>query len=296
MRNTFNSYLWLVDTIRRYGRITLEELSRLWKESPYSGGKLLARRTFHTYRNEAEQLLDVVIACDRSTYEYYIEDDDEDRSLHDWLLNSMAVNSALQSVGAISERVLLENVPSAREYLPMIIDAMKHNTVITFSYKSYVRSQPTDDIMLEPYFVKIFKQLWYVIGYNRADKKVKTYALDRMTHLKLVAGTSFNLPQRFSPRDFFADCFGIITNSNEPKHIVLRVESTQAKYFRALPLHHSQQEEVHDNYSIFHYRMRITYDLREEILSHGSSVEVLEPPEFKTLIRDELRRALEQYG
>lgn len=240
--------------------------------------------------------MDVNINCDRSTYEYYIADQGGGgRRLQDWLLDTMAVNDALRNVGDVAHRVLLENVPSAREHLPVIIDALKQNKVIQFSYKSYTRSQRIADITVEPYFVKIFKQLWYVIGFNRADKKIKTYSLDRMSDLKILAGKSFKLPSRFNPQAFFSDCFGIITNQNEPKKIVLRVESTQAKYFRALPLHHSQQEMVHDSYSIFTYRMRLTYDLREELLSHGSAVEVLEPPELKTLIRDELEKALALY-
>ena len=41
--------------------------------------------------------------------------------------------------------------------------------------------------------------------------------------------------------------------------------------------------------------MRITYDLREELLSHGSSIEVIEPAELKTAIREELQRALDYY-
>ena len=103
------------------------------------------------------------------------------------------------------------------------------------------------------------------------------------------------MPSDISPQEFFKDCFGITTNQNKVKHIILRVEPTQAKYFRALPLHTSQEEEVHDSYSVFHYRMRITYDLREELLSHGSAIEVIQPPELKTMIREELQRALEQY-
>ena len=116
-----------------------------------------------------------------------------------------------------------------------------------------------------------------------------------MSDLTLLAGETFDMPEGFSPKAFFDDCFGITTNQNQAKHIVLRAESTQAKYFRAVPLHHSQREEVHDTYSVFHYRMRITYDLREELLSHGSAIEVMQPPELRTMIRDELQRALKQY-
>ena len=295
-RNLINRYVWLVDTLNRYGRITLKDLNDAWLRSDISEGKPLARRTFFHYRDAVEEMFDINIQCDKSTFEYYIDNSggESNANLQSWLVDSVSMSGMLSNAHDISGRIILENVPSAREHLPLVIDAMKQNRCIRFSYKSYMRSQPTDGIVLEPYFVKIFKQLWYVIGLNVKDDVVKTYSLDRISHLNLLQET-FDMPENIKPSEFFKECFGIITNRNSAKRIVLRVEPTQAKYFRALPLHSSQQEEVHDNYSIFSYRMRVTYDLKEEIMSHGASVEVLEPKELKTLIRNELEQALKNY-
>ena len=295
-RDLINRYVWLVDTISRYGRITLNDLNQVWLLSRISRGKPLARRTFFHYRNGVEDMFDINIKCDRATFEYYIDNNDSESSvrLRRWLVDSVSMSGMLSTAHDVSERIVLENVPSAREHLPVIIDALKQNRRISFSYKSYTRSRPVPGIVLEPYFVKIFKQLWYVIGLNVKDRLIKTYSLDRMSNLNIQQDT-FVMPEGFSPSRFFKDCFGIITNQNSPKRIVLRVEPTQAKYFRALPLHSSQQEVVHDDYSIFTYQMRITYDLKEEIMSHGASVEVLEPNELKTLIRTELEAALKNY-
>lgn len=295
-RNLVSRYVWLVDTINRYGRITLKDLNDAWLRSEISEGKPLARRTFFHYRDGIEEMFDINIVCDKSTFEYYIDDSggEDNTRLRSWLVDSASLSGMLSNAHDISDRIILESVPSAREHLPVIIDAMKQNRRIRFSYKSYTRSQPTDGIVLEPYFVKIFKQLWYVIGMNVKDRAVKTYSLDRITQLNLLQDT-FPMPEGVKPSEFFKDCFGIITNKNKAKRIALRVEPTQAKYFRALPLHPSQMEEVHDNYSIFIYRMRITYDLKEEIMSHGSSVEVLEPQELKMLIQNELKQALANY-
>ncbi len=295
-RNLVTRYVWLVDTISRYGRITLKDLNKAWLRSEISEGKPLARRTFFHYRDGVQEMFDIDIQCDKSTFEYYIDDtgSEDNARLRSWLVDSVSLSDTLGNARDISKRIMLENVPSAREHLPVIIDALKQNRRIRFSYKSYTRTRPTDGIVLEPYFVKIFKQLWYVIGLNVKDGAIKTYSLDRMSQLNLLQET-FEMPEDINPSEFFKDCFGIITNLNSPKRIVLRVEPTQAKYFRALPLHSSQQEEIHDNYSIFTYTMRITYDLKEELMSHGASIEVLEPKELKTLIRDELERALENY-
>ena len=295
-RNLVNRYVWLVDTISRYGRITLKDLKSAWLRSDISEGKPLARRTFFHYRDGVEEMFDINIQCDKSTFEYYIDDSgsEENARLKSWLVDSVSLSGMLSNAHDISGRIILENVPSAREHLPVIIDALKQNHRIGFSYKSYTRSRPTDGIILEPYFVKIFKQLWYVIGLNVNDGLIKTYSLDRISRLNLLQET-FTMPGDVNPSEFFRDCFGIITNKNSAKRIVLRVEPTQAKYFRALPLHPSQMEEVHDSYSVFTYWMRITYDLKEEIMSHGASIEVLEPKELKTLIRTELEQALKNY-
>ena len=295
-RNLINRYVWLVDTISRYGRITLKDLNAAWLRSEISEGKPLARRTFFHYRDGVEEMFDINIKCDKATFEYYIDDKDgEDNArLRSWLVDSVSMSGTLSNARDISSRIMLENVPSAREHLPVVIDALKQNRRIRFSYKSYTRALPTDGIVLEPYFVKIFKQLWYVIGNNVKEGQIKTYALDRMSGLNLLQDT-FTMPADVKPSEFFKDCFGITTNQNSPKRIVLRVEPTQAKYFRALPLHSSQQEEVHDNYSIFTYQMRITYDLKEELMSHGATIEVLEPQELKTLILTELQQAIKNY-
>lgn len=171
---------------------------------------------------------------------------------------------------------------------------MREDKRIVFDYHPYTRSQASKGVVICPYFVKIFKQLWYVIGYNVADGKIKTYSLDRMTNLN-ISSTSFKMPEGFEPQSFFKDCYGITINQNEPKDIALRVSHTQARYLRALPLHHTQSEEVHDTYSIFRYRMLLTYDLYEKILSLGSNVEVLTPPELKSQIITQLKATLAHY-
>lgn len=56
----------------------------------------------------------------------------------------------------------------------------------------------------------------------------------------------------------------------------------QANYLRSLWLHGSQKEiERNDEYSIFTVRLRPTFDFRQEILSQGSDIEVMEPKWFR---------------
>lgn len=294
-KGLINRYIWLIDTIQRYGRITREELNNLWINSSLSDGEPIPRRTFYNYRQGVEDTFNVIISCDPATYEYYIESDgdEQDENLRNWLLDSASISGMLSDSKSVAGRILLEDAPSAREHLPVIMQALKGYNRIEFSYKAFTRVNAVK-IILEPYFVRIFKQRWYVIGKNIADNQIKTYALDRIKEVHIFQDT-FIMPADFDTKEFFNDCFGIITSKGEVKDVILKVSSNQAKYFRALPLHHSQKEEIHDKYSLFTFHLYITYDFIQEILSHGANIQVINPPELRAIIVTELENSLKNY-
>ncbi|MBD5191617.1 MAG: WYL domain-containing protein [Bacteroidales bacterium] len=290
-----NSALWLMDTIRKYGRITLAEISRRWLDSPVSEGRPLPRRSFHNYRMAAEKLFNVTIDCDTSTYEYYIrEDRDSGSKVGDWLLNSSAINSVLSDAREVSSRILFEDVPSAREYLHQVVDALKADRQIKFSYHSYSRFEPTPGVVIEPYFLKIFRQRWYVTGRNIRDRAVKTYALDRMSDVTLL-DTQFHLPDNFNAEVFCSNSFGVIFNNTKVVEVTLRADDRQSKYLRALPLHATQKEIVNNGFSLFKYELRLTPDFVSEILSLGPRVTVIAPEELKVMVKTQLLETLRNY-
>lgn len=295
-RNLLGRYVWLIDTIRRHGAITREKLSELWLRSPVSEGSPLPRRTFYNYRAAIEELFNINIECDPATYEYSIASGDPHREgMTDWLLNSAAMSNVLASVSDASDRIFLEDVPSARLYLSQVVTALRENRPLRFTYRPYTRSTPTHGVGVEPYFLKIFRQRWYVTGRNTADGRIKTYALDRMEDVT-VGDTTFTPDPAFDAEEYVRDAFGIIFSQGEAKEVVLRTDPRQAKYLRALPLHHSQRESIHDDYSLFHYRLRLTDDFVQEILSLGPRVTVVSPPELRAMVTTSLRDTLRLYG
>ena len=117
-RNLLGRYVWLIDTIRRFGSIRRDKLNELWARSPYSDGEPLPRRTFYNYRAAIEELFAITIECDPTTYEYSIASgNDRQEGVTDWLLNSAAMSNVLSTVSDVSDRIFLEDVPSARTYL-----------------------------------------------------------------------------------------------------------------------------------------------------------------------------------
>ena len=211
------------------------------------------------------------------------------------MLSSAEMSNLLAGMQDVSHRVFLEDVPSARQYLAKMVDALRGCRTVTFDYHPYTRSLPTRGVTVDPYFLKIFRQRWYLTGYNRADRRVKTYALDRMSGVSLSTST-FELPDGFDCAEYVRDAFGIVFAEGPVHRVVLRVTSRRAKYLRALPLHHSQEESVHDAFSIFTYRLRVTPDLVQELLSYGPDITVLEPPALRAMVIGSLTDSLRNYS
>ena len=102
-------------------------------------------------------------------------------------------------------------------------------------------------------------------------------------HWLEVKDESFKYPNKFSPEKYFDDSFGIIADQRiDVETVKIKVSAGQANYLRSLTLHQTQKEiERNDEYSIFTVRLRPTFDFRQEILSQGSDIEVLEPKWFR---------------
>lgn len=112
-----------------------------------------------------------------------------------------------------------------------------------------------------------------------------------------LSSHTFEYPNDFNPKEFFEGCIGVIVGVDcNIETIKLKVNKAQANYFRDLPLHDSQQEIEHsEEYSIFQYKLRPTYDFKQEILKNGETVAVLEPLWLRKEIAEEIKRLCSLY-
>lgn len=297
MSNLFNRYVWLVDLIYRSGKISLDEINEHWLRSTLNlNGEEIPLRTFHNHRAAIEQMFDINIECERrGGYSYFIEntDDMERGGVRSWLLNTFAVNNLINESHKFKHRILFEKIPSGQKFLTPILEAMKENSVIEIGYHNFWSDSPAT-FLLHPYCVKVFKQRWYVVGFSPYSEDVRIYALDRIESVTLIE-EKFKFPEDFNGEAFFYDCYGIIAaDGKKVENVLLKVYTKQDKYIRALPLHHSQkEEETTVEYTVFSYNIRPSFDFRQEILSHGTQVEVLKPKWFRDEIAEIVR---EQYA
>ena len=297
--NLFGRYVWLMDILRRYKRLTVQEINELWQESGLGYGEELPLKTFHNHKKAIKDIFDVYIECDRKDgYRYYIDEPEriEGNNLRSWLISSYATLNQIQADNKLEDRIIFEEIPSGQTWLTCIADAMRRNHVLSITHQGFGKPEPsTFDI--EPYFLKVVKRRWYVVArspyYSERNKEqgVKpsdvylVYALDRISDIQ-DTGRTFKMKKNFDVHSYFEGCCGIITSNESSQKIVLRAYNGFADYLRTLPLHESQREIGSDDEStLFEYHLKPTFDFYQLVLAQGDQVEVLEPES----VRDEMR-------
>lgn len=285
----FQKYIWLIDTIRRAGKISLEEISDRWERNKdLSDYRPLSRSTFNRWKDAIFSQFGIIISCQRAGgYLYYIEnpeDIDEDE-LKKWMLDSFAVSNLISENFSLKDRILVNSIPSAHNHLAALLEAMRENHAVTITYCRFNRTE-SHKFAIEPYCVKLFEDRWYVLARNVQYDDLRIYGLDRIADLEVTADT-FRLPKDFSASDYFSNYYGIVTDKGmKPQRIVIRAYGSHIPYIKSLPLHHSQRLlEDNGEYADFEFFLTPTYDFVMRLLHVGAMMEVISPETLRKTMK-----------
>lgn len=287
--------IWLVSLLLRRKRVRLAEIQDAWQE--YSGeyGMELHRNTFMKYKRMAEEMFDINIECDRRTNEYYIDSPEmlNRSALNQWLIQTASSSDVIARRKKLADRIVLETTFGGEEHLDAITEAMMKNKCIMLVYHSYWADAHT--FTVEPYFVKFFKQRWYLVGFCREREGLRVYSFDRMGSAQ-VSREGFKMQSDKLPQVLFDDTYGIIRDDTPVEDIVLRFNLQQGNYIKTRPLHHSQVLMSQDELSMtFRMRLRPTLDFVQELLSYGSALKILAPDSLIDKMRGIVRDMYRQY-
>ncbi len=296
--NLLSKYVWLAETIYSANGITFAEINQKWLDNDLSEGINLSKRTFQKWKIAIEELFGLIIDCERKNgYRFVIrnKEDLHPDNLTGWLFRTLTLSSKLERYKSLGSYILLEDIFVKEDLLTTILEAIRNNTTLLITYKSFYRDEATS-FEVEPYCLKIFQQRWYLIAKSSGFETPRIYALDRIVHLQ-PTGNPFTYPKDFSPARFFASSYGVIVDETiEAENIELKIGASQVPYLRSLPLHHSQQEvEQTEKYTIFRLRMAPTFDFEQQILSLGEYVEVLSPLWFRERMVHRIEKMMKQY-
>ena len=285
----FKHYVWLVNILRKRGRLTLRELQELWVQDEVAEGNPLPRSSFAKYRIAILDMFGLNIECDEN-YRYYISNPrevEEDRTKQ-WMLSTLTTGMTLTNSSAIKDDIILENVPAGYEFLPVIMQAIRQRRTITIGYQKFGCDAYTKPV--KPYAVRLFRQRWYMLA--DTGEHLAVYSLDRMQSATLT-DERFERPADFSAEAYFAEYFGVMVDGTPMEHVVVRAYGKMASLLRTLPLHASQREmESADGYTDFAMDIRPSIDFISELLSKTDGLDVLEPASLKERMHGILEEAL----
>lgn len=283
--NPLQKYIWLINTIRRAGKISFKELSDRWaRDKDLSDGNPLPRGSFNNWKDAIFEKFGIIIECQRpGGYLYYIDNPeviDEDK-LKKWLLDTVTVGNIIGENLSLKDRIIVDEIPSGREHLTTLLSAMKENTMVNVTFRSFIKQQDFT-FPIEPYCVKLFENRWYVIARNVNYGDIRCYGLDRIEAVEKLEQT-FKLPDNFSAVDYFGDFYGIVTDHEmESVDIVIRAYDDHKHYLNSLSLHHTQKLiKDYGEYADFALNLVPTFDFVMKLLQAGPRLEVISPESLR---------------
>lgn len=291
-------YLWLIDTLKRGGEMTYDEIADRWdKSSVNDNGTVLSKRTFYNHCQAVSRHFGIDIECRRgrglNLYSIVNPEAIEENKLTKWALDSFSLGELLLGNASIADKILLEGIPSGREWLEPILQALQNNLQIELDYENFFGVRFSG--VVSPLCVKLFKRRWYVLCEVGKDRK-RIFSLDRLKSLS-VTNITFDYPKDFSPADYFSDVFGIVAGTGgKVENITIRTYAELPGYLRSLPMHHSQREisscEDHTDFSL---RLRPSFDFIQELLLHRDQLEVLSPQSLRDEIAEIISKMKNHY-
>ena len=298
-KDLFKTYIWLIETIHRFGALTLSELGDLWLKSSISEGVPMSRTSFNRHREEIEDIFGIKIVCSRSIgNKYSIENISamDSNRVESWMANTISINNIIAENKSVKDRILLESIPSEGGNLQTAIVTMRKSNLLEFDYKKYY-SAASKHYVIEPYCVKLYHRRWYLLGRYPETKDFRLFAFDRMSNVN-ISTVKFKIDKAFDGSEYFNECFGVALNTSVPvQKIIIRAYINERYYLRDLPLHPTQRFVGEgDGYFDYEITMRPTEDFLGYLLSRSNFVKIISPKSLANQLKQMAQSIVDRYN
>ena len=181
-------------------------------------------------------------------------------------------------------------------HLKRLFDAIRDKTQVGFEYAKF-SGEPSKHYDLHPYLLREYRNRWYVIGNNPSKQAIVVFGLDRIVGEIELSQKRFDRLTEFNSDLYFKHSIGITAIDEAPQSVVLRFEPLTARYVESQPLHESQKVSVLSSGKVdVELYVCLTQELKMQILSYGSNVEIVKPEKLRQEISDELKKSIDKYN
>ena len=195
--------------------------------------------------------------------------------------------------------ILLEKNDDLRglKYIEPLYKAIIAKTPVKIIYKSF-KSRDMQKFIFSPYFLKEFRNRWFVYGWKKGAGMIFNLALDRIHEMGAAPGEVYQENTVIDPDTFFDNLIGVTKNISDRAHKVrFWAAPGQVPYIETKPLHKSQfvVQRNEDGSAIFQMEVVLNYELEKDLLGFGEGVKVFAPRQLVHNMSKRLRQAAENY-
>lgn len=182
------------------------------------------------------------------------------------------------------------------EHIERLYQAIIQKCAIELCYQSF-KARSASTFVFHPYYLKEYRNRWFVIGVKKKKSPILNLALDRIVSIQECKNAYIPKDKNFNLPEFFKDVLGVSVNAEgRTEHVILFADNQTAPYILTKPIHHSQQvKETLPNGMVFSLQIQLNFELERELLGFGDRVRVLAPERLKRRIKETLTHALDQY-
>jgi predicted DNA-binding transcriptional regulator YafY len=182
-------------------------------------------------------------------------------------------------------------------YLDILYKAIQEKKTLFIEYKSF-KAENANVITFHPWFLKEFKNRWFLFGAKGQTDQILNLALDRMIQVTTAESLKYRPSVIASIDEYFKDVIGVSVSLNvRPDVVQLWVDGANAPYVETKPLHHSQEvlEKYEDGSVLLSIKVQLNFELEREILGFGASMKVISPNRLRKRIAQIITQQNQHY-
>ena len=195
--------------------------------------------------------------------------------------------------------ILLEKNESLKglKFIDPLYKAILAKKPVKIIYKSF-KARDMQRFIFSPFFLKEFRNRWFVYGWKKGAGMLYNLALDRIHEMGVAPEETYQENNVIDPDTFFDNLIGVTKNINDKAHRVrFWAAPAQVPYIETKPLHNSQfvVQRNEDGSAIFQMEVVLNYELEKDLLGFGEGVKVLSPRILVHNMSRRLRQAADNY-
>ena len=170
--------------------------------------------------------------------------------------------------------------------------AIREHRRVWMVYYTASRGQ-RNERTVNPYHFYNVRGDWYLLAYDHLRPNIRNFHLGRIEEWR-VLNQRFEPDTRFSAEQYIAQ--GFLTEMGEVINVAIRFDEYQARWIRERRWHPTQRiEALLDGGLLVRFRAGGVDEIKRWAMSYGAHAEVLEPPELRAAVAEEVGKLAETY-